>query len=74
MNIKTHDNNTSFIKTDDNKLINVQQIKWIKKMNDCLEVCIKSNRCNLKIGDTHTICKKYTPNSFNSFNQLFDNS
>jgi hypothetical protein len=35
----------TFIKTDDNKVINKACIKWVKKMNECLEVCTKSNGC-----------------------------
>ena len=50
-------NQTLYIKTDDNKIINEQCIKWVKKMSDCLEICTKSTGCNVKNGDTHKICK-----------------
>ena len=30
-----------FIKADDNKIINEKAILWVKKMDDCLEVCVK---------------------------------
>jgi hypothetical protein len=37
-------NNISYIKTDDNKIINEKYIKWVKKMNDCFELCIKPTK------------------------------
>ena len=61
----------SYIKADDNKVINEKNIKWIKKMGDCLEVCTKSNGCVIK-QDTHTICKFHTPDSYNKLNCLFE--
>ena len=64
-------NANSYIKTDEIKVINERHIRWIKKMNDCLEVCTKGNGC--AIGkDTHRICKLYTPDSYNKLNSLFD--
>ena len=41
--------NVSYLKTDNNKIISEQHIRWVKKMNDCLEVCIKSTGCSEKI-------------------------
>ena len=64
-------NANSYIKTDEIKVINERHIRWIKKMNDCLEVCTKGNGCT-KGKDTHRICKLYTPDSYNKLNSLFD--
>lgn len=65
------ENNVSYIKTDDNKVINEKYIRWVKKMNDCLEVCTKSNGC--MVGrDTHKICKLYNPISYNKLNMDFE--
>jgi hypothetical protein len=61
----------SYIKADDNKVINEKNIKWIKKMSECLEVCTKSNGCVIQ-KDTHTICKFHTPDSYNKLNGLFE--
>ena len=36
------DNKTSYLKTDDNKIVNEKHIRWVKKMSECLEVCTKS--------------------------------
>ena len=67
---KTTTNKNIYIKTDDNKVINEKCIRWIKKINDCLEVCNKHDGC--VVGrDTHRICKLYTPDSYNKLNSLF---
>jgi hypothetical protein len=60
-----------FIKTDDNKVINQKYIRWVRKMNDCLEVCTKSNGCSKENGNTHIICKLYSPDSYYRLNKLF---
>lgn len=66
-------NSVSFIKADDNKVINEKYIKWIKKMDECLEICTKSTGCGLALttGDTHKICKLNNPDSYNKLNNLF---
>ena len=46
-------NEALYLKTDDNKVINEKYIRWIKKINDCLEVCTKYTGCNVKNQDTH---------------------
>ena len=62
-----------YIKADDNKVINANAILWIKKMDECLEVCSKTTGCELK-KDTHRICKFHTLDSYNKLNALFDKS
>jgi len=61
----------SFIKTDENKIINENCIKWVNKMNDCLEICTKSNGCQGS-NDTHKICKSINLNSYNKLNKYFE--
>lgn len=61
----------SYIKTDDNKIINEQCIRWVKKMNDCLEVCVKSIGCDITNG-THRICKVNNQESYNKLNRHFE--
>jgi hypothetical protein len=58
-----------FIKTDGNAVLNENCIKWVKKMNECLEVCTKGNGCY--IGDTHKICKINNPKSYEKLNKYF---
>lgn len=60
----------NYIKTDDNKLLNERCIRWVKKMDECLEVCTKSDGC--KGGaDTHKICKLNNSNSYEKINRFF---
>ena len=64
-------NNETYIKTDDNKIINQKYIKWVQKINDCLEVCTKATGCSLK-NDTHKICKLNNLDSYNKLNKYFE--
>lgn len=61
---------SNFIKTDE-KTINMQYIRWVKKFTDCMEVCTKSDGCVL-FKDTHRVCKETSPHSYNRLNQLFE--
>ena len=63
-------NNVSYLRTDDNKIINESCIRWVKKMDDCLCVCTKSTGCEIK--DTHKICKINNLDSYNKLNKHFD--
>jgi hypothetical protein len=60
-----------YIKTDDNKVINELHIRWIKKINECLEVCTKSTGCEYRV-DTHSICKTNSLASYEKLNKLFN--
>jgi hypothetical protein len=65
------ENNTNvYIKTDEG-IINEKHIRWIKKINNCMEICTKSNGCIVK-KNTHRVCKFYTPDSYNKLNILFE--
>jgi hypothetical protein len=61
----------SYIRTDENIIINEKYIKWIKKMDECLKVCNKLEGCDIL--DTHTICKIYNPESYEKLNKHFNN-
>jgi hypothetical protein len=68
------DNNNkkiTYIKTDDNQVINEKCIRWIKKMGDCLEVCTKADGCVVK-RNTHSICKFHNLDSYNKLNVHFE--
>ena len=65
-------NQTIYLKTDNNKIINEKYIKWVKKMNDCLQVCVKSNGCSSDNEGTHKICKLNSPYSYNKLNKHFE--
>jgi hypothetical protein len=66
---KNHNN--KWLKTDNNSLINEKFIRWMKKMNECLEVCVKSDGCLVGNG-THKICKINSPDSYNRLNQHYE--
>lgn len=59
-----------YLKTDGNKIINEKHIRWVKKINDCLEVCTKSTGCGDK--ETHKICKLNNLYSYNELNRHFE--
>lgn len=62
---------TVYLKTDNNKIINQNHIRWVKKMNECLEVCTKSVGCSSN-DDTHKICKFNNLDSYNTLNKHFE--
>ena len=64
------ENNQTYIKTDNNKIINEKCIKWVQKMGECLDVCTKSNGCYVR--DTHKICKLNNVDSYNKLNKYFE--
>jgi hypothetical protein len=59
-----------FLKTDNNKVINEKCIRWVKKMDECLEVCTKTDGCR-EGADTHRICKINNFHSYEKLNRLF---
>jgi hypothetical protein len=63
-------NQTLYIKTDDNKIINQKFIRWVKKIGDCLDVCTKSSGCSEN--GTHKICKLNNLQSYNKLNKYFE--
>jgi hypothetical protein len=67
------ENTQTYIKTDNNKIINEKFIKWVEKMGECLEVCTKSIGCHGKSsGDTHKICKLNNLDNYNKLNKHFE--
>jgi len=62
----------TFLKTDDDKIINAACIRWVKKMNDCMEICTKSSGCTSMFGDTHKVCKRNNLDSYAKINAYFD--
>jgi hypothetical protein len=64
-------NKVSYLKTDDEKIINEKCIIWVKKLNECLHVCTKSDGC-FDVINTHKICKLNNLSSYNKLNKLFE--
>ena len=64
----------SYIATDDNIIINEKYIRWVKKTNECMEICCKMEGCGLVGGffsGTHKVCKVNSPGSYNKLNKEF---
>ena len=65
-----NNNNMNYIKTDDNKIINEQHIRWVKKMNECLQVCTITVGCSNS--QLHNICKINSSSSYSKLNKYFE--
>ena len=67
-------NKTIYLKTDNNRVINENAIRWIQKMSECLEVCLKTDGCSVEGKTTIKICKSNNPDSYNRLNKHFESS
>lgn len=61
---------TTFLKADDNTLINPKKILWIQKYKECIYVCTKSTGCSTLTA--HSICKHKTFDSYEALKQYFE--
>ena len=61
-------NKPSFIKLDNNIILNMDCIRWAKKMDECLQIYSKSNGCRDNKKETHIVCKI---NNADSYNRLY---
>ena len=67
------ENKQIYIKMDNNIIINEKCIQWVRKMDECLDVCTKSTGCSIRSGvDTHKICKLNNSDSYNKLNKYFE--
>lgn len=73
-NIMTELNkNESYVKADNNIVINQKAIRWIKKIEECMEICAKQTGCDIVNNfDTISICKKNNPDSYYKLNKHFE--
>jgi hypothetical protein len=62
--------NNSYIKADNNRIINEAAIKWVEKMDECLSVCTKSIGCSHD--NMHKICKISNYDSYTKLNKHFE--
>lgn len=63
------DSKIMYIKTDANLIINEACIRWVRKLDDCLEVCTKIDGCLSE--NTHKICMLNSGESYNKLNRHF---
>jgi hypothetical protein len=61
-----------FIVADDDTIISRKSIIWIKRIEECMYICTKSNGCNSSnLNDTHKVCRINNPTSYNTINNQF---
>ena len=60
----------NYIKSDGNKYLNPQFIRWIKHTDECYNVCTKSTGCAIE--NTHKICKINNPTSYIKINEIIN--
>ena len=59
-----------YIKVDGNMIINEKCIRWVKKMDECMSVCIKIAGCADK--ETLKVCKINNNDSYMKLNKHFE--
>ena len=60
-----------YIKVDKNLIINERCIRWVVKMNECLEICTRSNSC-VPLSSTHRVCRLDNPETYDRLNKHFE--
>jgi hypothetical protein len=63
--------NRDYIQTDNNVYLNTKYIRWIKKMNECVEICSRFDGC-VHGFSTHSVCKKYSSESYKKLNEMIE--
>ena len=61
---------TSYIKADDNIIINERHIRWLRKVDDCINICYRHSGCVNGYG-TVPICKINSPESYDKLLKHF---
>lgn len=65
-------NKDTYIKTDENVVVNEKYIRWIKKVDECMEICSRFNGCSLETSKHNLrVCKLNNPDSYKRMEQLF---
>jgi len=63
------DNDNSYIKINNNMIINKKCIRWVKKMDECLEICTLLNGCYSD--NSFKLCKINNLESYTELNKHF---
>jgi hypothetical protein len=61
--------NKQFIQVKPDLLINQNHITWIKRIDECMHICIKVDGCTLDT--THKVCKSANPTGYDKIQTLF---
>jgi hypothetical protein len=59
-----------YIKTEENKYVNLKFIRWIHQTNECYKICSKTDGCSSN--QTHRVCKFDNPTSYNKIDELIN--
>lgn len=59
-----------YIKIDENKILNVKFIRWMKKMDECIHICSITTGCNQF--NLQPVCKLNNNDSYNKLNKYFE--
>ena len=71
MNESKHKSNvTNYIKMDNNTLVNESAIRWVRKMDECMKICTRSDGCSLI--NTHSLCKVTNADSYHYLQRFFE--
>ena len=71
MNESKHKSNVvNYIKMDNNTLVNESAIRWVRKIDECMKICTRSDGCSLK--NTHSLCKNTNADSYNYLQRFFE--
>jgi hypothetical protein len=63
---------TNFIKINNDTIININYIQWMKKIGDCMYVCNKVYGCDENnLYGTHKICKNDNYNIYKILEQQY---
>jgi len=62
----------SYIKADNNIIINEKFIRWVKQIDECLHVCSLASGCSIRHYETHPICRINNPDSYNKLIEKFN--
>lgn len=69
-------NNENFIKVDGDRILNVNFIRWIKKTDECFNICSRMDGCysseNTISINTHSVCKSTNSESYHKILKLYN--
>lgn len=65
----TDSSGNTYLKVQEDHLINEKYIKWLRKYDECVFVCNKPDGCMWS--DTYKVCKGSNPTTYDKLNRLF---
>lgn len=68
--------NNDFVRLEKDVVLRESAIRWMKKMEECLYICSKSDGCHIdqsSQNSTHRVCKSTNPTSYDRLIRHFNN-